>query len=59
MGEAAAQAQALGQALQNVALNASLSNLPTFSDDFKEDKMTAKNGWKDSCQSREEGGWTD
>ena len=59
MGDAAAQAQALGQALQNVALNASLSNLPTYSDDFKEDKMTAKEWMERFMSSREGGGWTD
>ena len=58
MGDAAA-AQALGQALQNVALNASLSNLPTYSDDFKEDKMTAKEWMERFMTSREGGGWTD
>ena len=41
MRDTAAQAEALGQALKHVALNASLSNLPTFSDDVREDKMTA------------------
>ena len=56
MGDAAA---ALGQALQNVALNASLSNLPTYSDDFKEDKMTAKEWMERFMTSREGGGWTD
>ena len=49
-----AAAQALGQALTNVALNASLSNLPTFSDDFKEDKMTAKE-WMERFMSSREG----
>ena len=42
-----------------MALNASLSNLPTFSDDFKEDKMTAKEWMERFMSSKEGGGWTD
>ena len=52
-------ADALAQALQAAALNAQLSVMPTFSDNVKEDRLTAKE-WLEKVQiNRTGGGWTD
>ena len=39
---AAAAADVMGQAFQAAAINAQLTALPIFSDNVKEDKLTAK-----------------
>ena len=52
-------ADTLAQALQNAALNAQLSVLPTFSDNVKEDRLTAKE-WLEKVQINKDGGnWND
>ena len=58
---AAAQAQAamFGQALTAAAMNAQLTVLPTFSDNIKEDRLTASE-WLQKVNTHREGGhWTE
>ena len=47
---AAAAADAMGQAFQAAAINAQLTALPIFSDNVKEDKLTAKQ-WLEKMSS--------
>ena len=53
------QERILREALQTATINANLALLPTFSDDSKTDRMTAKE-WLQQVQNNKRGGtWTD
>ena len=56
---AAAAADAMGQAFQAAAINAQLTALPIFSDNVKEDKLTAKQWLEKVVINKTGGNWTD
>ena len=53
------QARILGEALQTGTINAHLAQLPTFSDDLKTDKLTAKEWLQQVVNNKRGGTWTD
>ena len=53
------QARILGEALQMATINANLALLPTFSDDIKTDRMTAKEWLQQVVNNKRGGTWTD
>ena len=56
---AAAAADAMGQAFQMATINAQLTALPIFSDNVKEDKLTAKQWLEKVIINKNGGNWTD
>ena len=56
---AAAAADVMGQAFQAAAINAQLTALPIFSDNVKEDKLTAKQWLEKVVINKTGGNWTD
>jgi hypothetical protein len=56
---AAAAADAMGQAFQAAAINAQLTALPIFSDNVKEDKLTAKQWLEKVILNKTGGNWTE
>jgi hypothetical protein len=56
---AAAAADAMGQAFQAAAINAQLTALPIFSDNVKEDKLTAKQWLEKVILNKTGGNWSD
>ncbi len=56
---AAAAADAMGQAFQMATINAQLTALPIFSDNVKEDKLTAKQWLEKVIINKTGGNWTD
>ena len=56
---AAVAADAMGQAFQAAAINAQLTALPIFSDNVKEDKLTAKQWLEKVILNKTGGNWSD
>ena len=56
---AAAAADAMGLAFQTAAINAQLTALPSFSDNVKEDKLTAKQWLEKVIIKKTVGNWSD
>ena len=55
----AANAEQMGQAFQAAAINAQLTALPIFSDNVREDKLTAKQWLEKVIINKTGGAWTD